>query len=488
MRRSEATSSPKSIGFESVNPNGNINAVTDTDVGTRNIKVYSAQYTPDAEPYEHGGVQIIQATATSSSPSLLSSSTSASSSQSSTKPSRAPPRLSFSTRCLLFGEKFLDVFVRFVGPLLSILAVSLIGYITYVYFTEVVPLLNARICHSASDGVIRRYAARGDWIMDEARHGLYDRRSGRFVANSDETRLQQLRDQSIAWEQAMPVEGCATTHAITAFGLYILFSILFHYFACSLKGPGRVPSAPFSQEVRDHLSLYDPDRREDQTIRFCRVCNQVKPMRTHHCLTADQQVMTSKGFLSIDQITKELPQLVNNTIQPEKNKASQHILLFASYDHASKSIVYAPASRITVKSTTELIEFTQNRSKDSRRKAGHPSRNVSVMVDPLHDMYVKIGRSTSAHDGAHANYIEWVDAAQIEHDWSKRPAHTLVSTHPDDRVKMLAVVENGVNTTSDIQHFAGPLELRTEQEERAFIKLYGTSHDYMLNIFFVSLT
>jgi hypothetical protein len=60
-------------------------------------------------------------------------------------------------------------------------------------------------------------------------------------------------------------------------GVYLLCSIVFHYFSCMLKGPGRVPKLQdISQEAQQHMADYDPERRENQTRRFCKPCNNVK--------------------------------------------------------------------------------------------------------------------------------------------------------------------------------------------------------------------
>jgi hypothetical protein len=196
---------------------------------------------------------------------------------------RSKKRLPLKTRLLIAGEKCMDVLVRFLGPCLSILCVSLIAFITYVYFTEVFPMLNARVCHGATDDALRRYTARGDWSIEtlRGRIGILDSRSGRFLPGGDRSRLEQMRAQTAAIEASVELDGCSQTYLITSFGVYLLFNIVFHYFATMLKGPGRPPSTPFGQEVLDHLSQYDPERRDDQNIRFCKPCNQVKPMRAH---------------------------------------------------------------------------------------------------------------------------------------------------------------------------------------------------------------
>jgi hypothetical protein len=200
-------------------------------------------------------------------------------------PGRRPPSLKDRLCDLL--ESAMDLFVRLVGPVLSILCLGLIAMVTRSYFVDVLPLLSARVCHGATDETLRKYAERTEYAPAtmRGRQGILDARSGRFLIADFSNNPNAIEDM-LAAQQSLLVEvdtsSCGTTNVITAFGIYILCNLLFHYFATMLLGPGR-PPARLSQEVELHLATHDPERRDDQHIRACRVCKSVKPMRTHHC-------------------------------------------------------------------------------------------------------------------------------------------------------------------------------------------------------------
>lgn len=203
-------------------------------------------------------------------------------------PTQRPRRpRSLKDRLLDIGETLLDYFVRFIGPLLSITCVSLIALVTRAYFVEVLPLLSARVCHGVSDDALRRYAQRTEFVFKsvDGRSGLLDERSGSFMivdSSNPQTTVNSALQQQRLLTSSVDTSACGATYAITALGVYLLFCIVFHYFATMLLGPGR-PPARLSVEVEEHLSAYDPERRDDQRIRNCKTCKLVKPMRAHHC-------------------------------------------------------------------------------------------------------------------------------------------------------------------------------------------------------------
>jgi hypothetical protein len=207
-----------------------------------------------------------------------------------------PQRRSLADRCCLLGERCLDGFVKLIGPVLTLVCLSMIALVTRAYFVEVLPLLSARVCHAASDDTIRRYFERSEFHAAElnGRQGIQDARSGRFIIadpRQGEQGVQRMLDHHAAllssvWTDTTP---CAETYTITAFGLYLLFNLLFHYFATMFLGPGR-PPARLASEVEDHLAAHDPEVRRDegQRVRSCKTCRVVKPMRAHHCRACGQ--------------------------------------------------------------------------------------------------------------------------------------------------------------------------------------------------------
>jgi len=113
-----------------------------------------------------------------------------------------------------------DVAISLVGPVLSCVATFLILFISYVYLTEIAPMLTQRL-------------------------------------------------------------GNAKSQLTTLIGLWILGNLLFNFFRTSYLGPGSPPSRLDNETIA--LLRDDPDLREGESHRFCRTCNTVKPMRAHHC-------------------------------------------------------------------------------------------------------------------------------------------------------------------------------------------------------------
>jgi len=112
-----------------------------------------------------------------------------------------------------------DTAISLVGPILSSVATILIFGVTYVYFTEILPVVVAS-------------------------YGVYSR-------------------------------------LITLVGLWLLLNLLWNYWRTMWIGPGYAPTK-LDQETIELLAD-DPECREGELHRFCRTCNIVKPMRAHHC-------------------------------------------------------------------------------------------------------------------------------------------------------------------------------------------------------------
>jgi len=202
---------------------------------------------------------------------------------------------SLKDRCLDGAERGMDFFVKLIGPLLTIVCLCLVALVTRAYFVEVLPLLSARVCHNASDDTLRRYFERQEFhaATVRGREGILDSRSGRFIAADPRyaDSVERLLSHhgallSSVWTDTSP---CGETVTVTAFGLFLLGNLLFHYFATMRLGPGRPPER-LGAEVEEHLAAHDPEvrREEGQRVRYCKACRRIKPMRTHHCRACGQ--------------------------------------------------------------------------------------------------------------------------------------------------------------------------------------------------------
>ena len=121
--------------------------------------------------------------------------------------------------CVFLADRCFSYFLRIIGPLLVIAANGLIGLVTYVYLTTLCPLYLLPRCGRLASGLI------------------------------------------------------------VAFGIYILFNILFNYWACVLTRPGYPGDHLQALEDLEAGQTSDGHRR----YRFCRKCHVTKPERTHHC-------------------------------------------------------------------------------------------------------------------------------------------------------------------------------------------------------------
>ena len=148
-------------------------------------------------------------------------------------------------------------------------------------------------------------------------------------------------------------------------------------------------------------------------------------------------------------------------------------LLFASLDPSTGHLVYLPATALTYKLVTQLVEFTHHaeaphwaedadeygltpeqvkrmKARSDRARAGecldeedefrakHPSNGVSLLVDRQHDMFVRVGlagRKTAATDYKHDDWSA---------DYVKVKAGALLSDDIRQRVRMMGCAEAGL--------------------------------------------
>ena len=175
-------------------------------------------------------------------------------------------------------------------------------------------------------------------------------------------------------------------------------------------------------------------------------------------------------------------------------------LRFASLDPSTGQLVYLPATALTWKTVTSLVEFTHRaeapswaedadeygltpaqvkrmKAQSERHRSGekveekfhpeHGSNGVSLVVDRQHDMYVRVGLSearTAATDYKHAHWSA---------DYAKVKAGALLSDDIRQRVRMMGHAPAGLAPSADELPFARLLGLGTEAEVKAFLLLYG---------------
>jgi len=122
--------------------------------------------------------------------------------------------------CLGLGFKVADCFMAAIGPVLMALATVCIGFVTYTYFVEVVPLVNLKY-------------------------------------------------------------GVHLGALITLFGVWLVSNLCFNYYSCQFLGPGQ-PPLELTHAQKD-AQVLDPEKYEGMPYRYCKKCKCIKPMRAHHC-------------------------------------------------------------------------------------------------------------------------------------------------------------------------------------------------------------
>ena len=136
-----------------------------------------------------------------------------------------------------FGYVCSKVAMAVVGPVLATLATSLILFVVYIFFAQIHPALT-----------------------ETGPRGL----------------------------GLTPLQARLTT----LLGLWLLFITLFHYAATMFLSPGHPPpSSAYSPNLMALLSL-DPELHSPSSLpyRYCRRCESIKPLRTHHCAVCNKCV------------------------------------------------------------------------------------------------------------------------------------------------------------------------------------------------------
>jgi DNA-directed RNA polymerase beta subunit len=195
------------------------------------------------------------------------------------------------------------------------------------------------------------------------------------------------------------------------------------------------------------------------------------------CLAEDHQIMTNKGFMFLHEVEKEYPNIE-----------------IASYNAETQNLVYEKPTDLIVKpaKSQKMIEIVSEAERHRWQSDSDPygrspkqlqaaglfdgdakpldkhSNQVSLMVTPGHDMYVRKGLSGSSHT------INWnIDGKKSSsiQDLEKMKAGSLLECSSRNVVKMLAHAPAGIRSEAN-QEFANKLSL-TNNMRSTFLELYG---------------
>ena len=182
-----------------------------------------------------------------------------------------------------------------------------------------------------------------------------------------------------------------------------------------------------------------------------------------HCFPAeDHQLLTSEGYMSLDEVLAAAPHLDPSSASTKPQGKQE--LRFAAYNPQTQCIEYLPATGLIVKQANELIEFGSPAEWNGKSKR---TNDVSLVVTPEHNMYAQLGKSAS---NIHATTSKWEWEASAPR---KRQAHTLVTADPSAGVKMFATAVNGLEVNDSSMPFALALDLHGEEQITAFLHIYG---------------
>ena len=198
----------------------------------------------------------------------------------------------------------------------------------------------------------------------------------------------------------------------------------------------------------------------------------------NNCFAEDTRLLTNQGFLFLQEVRERWGSL-----------------LFASYDPATRQIVYTrPVGQLLERPAgrQRMINFTQieeqrrwaataevygrsDPEEEEKDEKDARSNHVSLWVTRDHDMYVQRGRLGTAGDG-----ITWarhaVNGKQGLRPYEKVRASELLSTDERECARFLAAAPEGVRPlvpSSSRLPFEEALRLRGATQRDAFLELYG---------------
>ena len=138
-------------------------------------------------------------------------------------------------KCVTWGFVIVDCFMAAIGPVLMTLASCCFAFVTFVYFTEVVPL------------VVIKY-------------------------------------------------GKNASAPISLLGIWLVSNLCFNYYSCPFLGPGSPPQE--LTHAQKDAQVLDPEKYEGMPYRYCKECKCVKPMRAHHCSICKKCVLKMDHHVS----------------------------------------------------------------------------------------------------------------------------------------------------------------------------------------------
>ena len=193
--------------------------------------------------------------------------------------------------------------------------------------------------------------------------------------------------------------------------------------------------------------------------------------RKFKCFSEDTRLLTSAGFLFVDEIERRLDELK-----------------FACYNERNRGLEFRPASRLIIKPAGghRMVEFGHRALSSlggrarNRDEAPAASNDINLLVTDDHDMYVRRGRVVSG--GAVDSKCTVYDDGELfaKHSAAALLPAAIEADHPASysKIRFLAFAESGHNIdveqrSLDALPVVSALGLTTPQQWTSFIALYG---------------
>jgi hypothetical protein len=73
--------------------------------------------------------------------------------------------------------------------------------------------------------------------------------------------------------------------------IWLSFNILFNYFMTIFTSPGTTKNMNFEEEIIEHAKNENVPLRGKGWSKYCKICKNIKPPRTHHCHVCNKCVL-----------------------------------------------------------------------------------------------------------------------------------------------------------------------------------------------------
>ena len=275
--------------------------------------------------------------------------------------------------------------------------------------------------------------------------------------------LTLLQASSLVYPQLVHYQSLPLSSSSASLELDLGSSFPFHStFICPVtREPSHVGNEPVMLPCGHLISVSAMDKI---------VRGQRSMSRKFKCFSEDTRLLTSAGFLFVDEIERRLDEVT-----------------FACYSERTRGLEYHAASRLIIKPAANhrMIEFGRRVFSSGHGRAGAQngenagSHHISLLVTDDHDMYVRRGRVVRDENDSTCNVY---DDAEL---FAKHTAATLLSStdQANNRashhaVRFLAFAEAGHSVGIERRPFVAlpfvnALALKTTQQWAAFIALYG---------------